>query len=157
MNYFLLNILLALAWAALVGNFAPVTLLAGYLFGYLALWMMQFILPESHYFGKVWQIIRFALYFLWELLKSNLLMAYYVVAPLSKMKPGIIAVPLDITTDAQITLLANMITLTPGTLSVDVSTDRTVIYVHSVYVTNPDQFRNDIKNGFEKAILEVTQ
>jgi multicomponent Na+:H+ antiporter subunit E len=119
--------------------------------------MMQFILPESHYFGKVWQIIRFALYFLWELLKSNLLMAYYVVAPLSKMKPGIIAVPLDITTDAQITLLANMITLTPGTLSVDVSTDRTVIYVHSVYVTNPDQFRNDIKNGFEKAILEVTQ
>jgi multicomponent Na+:H+ antiporter subunit E len=157
MKYFLLNIILALAWAALVGSFSPINLLAGFVFGYIALWFMQFVLSESRYFGKVWQVISFVLYFLWELLKSNLKMAYYVIAPLPKMKPGVIAIPLDITTDIQITLLANMITLTPGTLSLDVSTDRTVIYVHSVYVTNPAEFRDSIKSGFEKAILEVTQ
>jgi multicomponent Na+:H+ antiporter subunit E len=54
-------------------------------------------------------------------------------------------------------MLANMITLTPGTLSLEVSTDRQVLYVHNVHVTDPDAFRQEIKEGFERQVLEVTR
>lgn len=156
MIYFLLNVLLALAWAALTGKMSPENLVAGFIFGYAALWIMQFVMQSSSYFGKVPQVIWFVPYFLWELVKANVRMAYHVLMPLDTLKPGVIGIPLDITTDAQITMLANMITLTPGTLSLDVSTDRRVLYVHSFVVDNPEAFRQEIKSGFERKVLEVT-
>jgi multicomponent Na+:H+ antiporter subunit E len=156
MKYFLLNVLLALAWAALTGDFSLINFVAGFIFGYITLWVMQFVMKSSSYFTKMPEIITFVGHFLVELVKANLRMAYHVLAPLDKMKPGVIGIPLDITTDAQITMLANMITLTPGTLSLDVSTDRKVIYVHNVYVTSPEEFRREIKEGFERKVLEVT-
>jgi len=64
-------------------------------------------------------------------------------------------VPLTIKSDLGITFLANMISLTPGTLSLDVSNDKKVLYVHSMYITDRDEFINGIKNGFEKRILEI--
>ncbi|MCG3212054.1 MAG: Na(+)/H(+) antiporter subunit E [Anaerolineae bacterium] len=157
MIFFLLNVLLALAWAALVGDFTPMNLLAGFIFGYAALWIMQFVMQSSNYFGKFLQIALFVPYFLWELVKANVRMAYHVLMPLNKLRPGVIGIPLDITTDAQITMLANMITLTPGTLSLDVSTDRRVLYVHNFVVDDPEAFRQEIKNGFERKVLEVTR
>jgi multicomponent Na+:H+ antiporter subunit E len=66
-----------------------------------------------------------------------------------------VAVPLDARTDAEIVLLANLITLTPGTLSLDLSDDRTVLYVHAMYLTDPDELRREIKEGFERRVLEV--
>jgi multicomponent Na+:H+ antiporter subunit E len=73
------------------------------------------------------------------------------------MRPGIIAIPLDARTDLEITLLANLITLTPGTLSLDVSADRRVLYVHVMYIDNDDieAVRRSIKDGFERRVLEV--
>jgi multicomponent Na+:H+ antiporter subunit E len=156
MKYFLLNVLLALAWTALTGDFSLINFIAGFIFGYVALWVMRFVMKSSSYFTKMPQIVTFTGHFFVELIKANLRMAYHVLAPADKMRPGIIGIPLDITTDAQITLLANMITLTPGTLSLEVSTDRTVIYVHNVYVTSPEEFRREIKEGFERKVLEVT-
>ena len=157
MNPFLINILLALIWAALLGDFSIINLLFGFAIGYIALWLMKSVMGTfSSYSVKVWQVINFTVYYSWELIKANVRMAYSVLAPNNKMKPGIIAIPLDITSDFQITLLANMITLTPGTLSLDVSTDRRVLYVHSIYVTDPDDFRREIKEGFERKVLEVT-
>ena len=157
MKPFLINVLLALVWAALLGDFSVVNLLFGFALGYVALWFMQPIMGSSSYSLKVWHVINFTVYYSWELIKANVRMAYSVLAPNNKMRPGIIAIPLDITSDFQITLLANMITLTPGTLSLDVSTDRRVLYVHSIYVTNPEEFRREIKEGFERKVLEVTQ
>jgi multicomponent Na+:H+ antiporter subunit E len=81
--------------------------------------------------------------------------AYEVVTPHYTMNPGIVAVPLDATSDAEITLLANLITLTPGTLSVDVSSDRKVLYVHVMFVTDADLFRRQVKEGFERRVMEI--
>ena len=156
MRYFLLNILLALAWAALTGDFSPINLLGGFVFGYAGLWVMQFVMKSSSYFVKIPQVILFILYYTTELVKANVRMAYHVLAPADKMHPGIIGIPLDITSDVQITLLANMITLTPGTLTLDVSTDRKVLYVHSIQVTSAEDFIDEIKSGFERKVLEVT-
>jgi multicomponent Na+:H+ antiporter subunit E len=71
------------------------------------------------------------------------------------MTPGIVRVPLDVKTDFEITLLANLISLTPGTLSLDVSEDRKVLYVHTMYVGDKDKFIEGIKSGFERRLLKL--
>lgn len=157
MRFLLLNILLSLAWGALTGDFSPQNLLAGFIFGLVALWVMRFVMKSSGYFSRMPKVLLFVPYFLWELVKANLRMAYHVLMPLRLMRPGVIGIPLDITSDTQITLLANMITLTPGTLSLEVSTDRRVLYVHSIIVDDPEAFRRSIKEGFERKILEVSE
>lgn len=157
MHIFLWNLMLAFAWLALTGQFNPVNFVAGFTLAYLVLWLARPVLKSSNYFLKIPQIVSFTLFFLWQLVLSNLRVAYEVVTPPHSMRPGIVAVPLDVKTEAAITLLANLITLTPGTLSLDVSADRRVLYVHSMYVDNVEQFRREIKEGFERRVLEVFQ
>lgn len=156
MSVFLLNIMLAIAWAALLGEFTGTNIIAGFVFGYLMLWVMQFVFAgSSSYFVKVRQVITFVILFLRELIKANLRVAYSVLAPNSQMRPGIVALPLDVKTDAEITMLANLITLTPGTLSLDVADDRSVLYVHGMHVYDLDEFRRDIKDVLERIVGEV--
>ena len=95
------------------------------------------------------------LLFLRELIVSALKVAWLVVQPRLNIRPAIIAYPLTVTTDLQITLLANMITLTPGTLSVDVSADRKTLYVHAIDMESKEDLIGSIAAGFERKILEV--
>lgn len=95
------------------------------------------------------------LFFIKELVLSALRVAWLVVQPKLRLRPAIIAYPLTVTTDAQITLLSNMITLTPGTLSVDVSADRRTLYIHAIDVSDREALVGDIAAGFETRVLEV--
>jgi multicomponent Na+:H+ antiporter subunit E len=70
-----------------------------------------------------------------------------------RARPGIVAIPLDVEGDAAIVLLANLITLTPGAFSLDVSGDRRVLFIHTLYAD--DAFRREIKEGFERRVIEV--
>ncbi len=151
----LLNVLLALAWVALTGEFSPANFVVGFLFGYAALWMTQHMVGQTSYFRKIRTVIRFACFFMWEVVKANMKVAYDVLSPRQRITPGIIAIPLEAKTDAEITFLANLITLTPGTLSLDVSEDRRVLYIHAMYVENADQFRQEIKDGLERRLLDM--
>lgn len=155
MNLFLWNILLALAWASLTGSFTLLNLGAGFALSYIILLFAQHAVGSSAYFVKVRLGVSFVLFLLGELVVSNLRVAYEVITPGHSMQPGVIAVPLDATTDAEITLLANLITLTPGTLSLDVSDDRKVLYVHAMYAGDPEALRREIKDGFERRVLEM--
>lgn len=155
MNFFLINIILMLAWAMVNGEITPENLLAGFVLGYLMLALTQRALGTGGYTSRAVAVIAFAGYFLWELLKSNVRVAIEVLTPGNDMKPGIVAVPLTCQRDLEIILLANLITLTPGTLSIDVSDDKKVLYVHSMYIDDVEEFRESIKNGFEKRILEL--
>lgn len=94
-------------------------------------------------------------YFVWELVLSNLRVAYDIVSPRHRLTPGVVGVKLDARTDLEITLLANLITLTPGTMSLDVSPDRRVLYIHSMHVGDRDAFERSIKDGFERRVLKV--
>lgn len=155
MTLFLWNILLAFAWAALTGSFSLVNLGAGFALSFGILWFAQHAISPSPYFTKVGQGIRFILFFLRELVVANLRIAYDVATPRLHINPAIVAIPLDVETDVEITLLANLITLTPGTLSMDISADRKVLYVHAMYVDDPEALRDEIKNGFERRVLEM--
>lgn len=155
MNGLLLNIVLALLWMALSGEFTAQSLLLGGVLSFVVLLLTQRIIGAPAYARKVLQVISLILYFIWELLLANLRVAYDVLTPGFHMKPGVVAVPLDVRTDAEITLLANLITLTPGTLSLDVSADRSVLYLHALFIDSPDEVRRQIKQGFERRVLEV--
>lgn len=155
MTTFLLNILLALAWVALTGQFTASNLAIGFGLGYLILWLTRRSDERPVYFHKFWLAIRFAGFFLTDLLLANLRMAYYVLKPRYDMRPGVVAVPLELTSDLQITLLANLLTLTPGTLSLDISDDRSELYVHAIHIESVETFQAEIKNGFERRIKEL--
>jgi len=90
-----------------------------------------------------------------EFVMSALKVAWLVVQPKMHIRPAIIAHPLTVTSDAQITLLANMITLTPGTLSIDVSDDRKTLYVHAIDMESKEALISDIAAGFETKVLQV--
>ena len=151
------NIFLALAWAALQGEFSLATLLTGHILGYLILLSLVKggVLPPSPYVGKVSRAVALGGFFLWELVRANLRLALDVATPSFQMKPGIVAIPLDATRDGEVLLLAMMINLTPGSVALDVSDDRTVMYVHVMYMESPDAARAEIKNGFERRIMEL--
>jgi len=151
------NLLLALAWAALQGQFSLGTLLAGFALGYLVLLALVRggVLRPSPYVGKVHRIVGLAAFFLWELVRANFRLAHDVATPEWHMKPGIIAVPLDATRDAEILLLTMLINLTPGSVALDVSPDRKTLYVHGMYMTSPEAAVAEIKNGFERRVLGV--
>lgn len=155
MKLFVSNILLALTWTMLMGTFSPENFLGGFLLGYMLLYLTRFGMGETKYFSKVWQAFSFLAFFLKELVLSNLRVAYDVITPSYNMRPAVLAIPLDVKTPIEITLLANLITLTPGTLSLDISDDRKVLYVHAMFVRDPQEVRDSIKNGFERRVIEL--
>jgi multicomponent Na+:H+ antiporter subunit E len=155
MNALLWNLILALAWVAATGVFSFENLFVGFLLGFLALFVSRRVGGSPRYFYKIRQVINLLGFFLWELLLANLRVAYDVLTPRHHMRPGVIAVPLDAKTDNEITMLSNLLTLTPGSLSLDVSADRKVLYIHAMYIDDAEEVRRKIKDGFERRILEV--
>ena len=155
MKILLWNLLLALLWEAMTGRTDAANLLLGFALGYVVLWWLRPLLGPTRYFRKLPESIRFTFFFLRELIRSNLRVAWDVISPKSQRKPGIVAIPLDARSDIEITFLANLITLTPGTLSLDVSDDRSVLYVHGMFVEDAQLMREQIKNGFERRVLEL--
>lgn len=152
-----LNLFLALSWAAVTGSFTFVNLLLGFVLGYVVLVFTQRSYGYRDYFLRSVRTVGFILFFLKELVKSNLQVAVEALRPRYRMTPGVIAIPLDARSDEEITLIANLITLTPGTLSLDVSSDRRTLYIHSLYVKDPDTTRREIKETLERRLLKVTR
>lgn len=97
--------------------------------------------------------VSFILFFLKELWISNFRVARDVMRKNPRFNPAFVAVPLDIKSEFGIMILANTITLTPGTLSVDVSADKSILYLHTMYMdTDKETFCRDIKAQFESRV-----
>jgi len=99
--------------------------------------------------------IKFLYVLIKEIIKANIMVARIVLQPKIDIKPGIIAVPIDSKTDLGITAIANTITLTPGTLTIDVSDDKSILYVHAIDATDPEGVAQSIKDDLEKYTMEA--
>ncbi len=152
---FFINVMLAIAWALVTGSFSEVNLAFGFVLGAAALWLIREQVGATGYFQRSWRVASLAALFLYELMMSAIKVMLLVIRPRLDVKPGIIAYPLKVDRDFEITLLANLITLTPGTLSVDVSHDRRFLYVHALDCADPEAIKRDIANGFERKIMEA--
>lgn len=151
----LVNIGMAVLWMSLQGEFNSGHFISGFVVGYLVLLICRPALPESSYTRKVWQVANLVVYLLWHILLANVQIALRVLSPRLNIQPAMIAVPLRARSDLEITLLANLITLTPGTLSVDLSANRSTLYVHAMDLRDPRQFKRSIREGLERRVLEV--
>jgi multicomponent Na+:H+ antiporter subunit E len=150
-----MNLLLTFVWIALSGSFTFSNIFFGFTLSFFILWVISLKAKNRKYYKILPRFISFIFFFLYELIKANIQVAIDVITPKFFMKPGIVKLPLEAKSDLEITLLANLISLTPGTLSLDVSTDRKVLYVHVMYLGDKEKFIKSIKNGFEKKILAL--
>lgn len=157
-NTFTLNIALAVAWAALTGNITLFGLATGFIFGSAALYVTRPLFPGSQgYFRKTGKWIKLIVLFLYELFASSVQVVWDVLTPQHKSRPGIISVPLDVQGEMQILLVTNLISLTPGTLSLDVTEDQKTLYIHAMFADDPDAIRKQIKEGMEKWVIEAME
>jgi multicomponent Na+:H+ antiporter subunit E len=157
MNLLLLVLVLALGWTALTGSITAANLLLGAVLASAAVFLLRRSYASPVVLRKMRQSLALFLLFLRELLVSAVRVAMVVLSPKLRqtLRPAIVAFPLSVKSDAEITLLANLVTLTPGTLSVDVSDDRSVLYVHVLTMDTREAVIADIAGGFEARIRKL--
>jgi len=145
MNNLATNMIFAATWAILFGEFTWLTMLSGFVVGYFTLWLLQPLMgTQSSYFKRVWYWIKLVVMFHYELMMSSIEVLWDIVTPTHRANPAFIDVPLDVKTDAGIFLVTNLITLTPGTLSIDVSPDRKTLTIHAMFVEDPQTVCDEI-------------
>ena len=152
----LANLLLAMTWAALQGELSLGNLIVGYGLGYLVLSALaRGGVLSSNYQNKVRAVLSLASFLFRAFIIANVRMAIDVFRSTSQLAPGIVRVPLDVRSDYEILMLVTMINLTPGTIAVDVASDRSALFLHVMHVTSPDEVRAEIKGSFERRVLEI--
>lgn len=154
MNLALLTIALALGWCAATNSFSLLNLLFGAALAGITLYFVRDRMNGTGFWVRSIRVLALIWLFIKELTLSAVRVSVLVLRPdmNEQLDPAIIEFPLHLHTDAEITLLANLITLTPGTLSVDVSEDKTILYVHALRVTDRQALIDEIHNGFERAV-----
>lgn len=157
MKTFTYNIFLTFIWFTLTMELTPANFVFGFVVSFFILWIVFRNDKNNRYFKLLPNFIAFLAMFIKEVIYGSLKIGYEIIIPKHTMNPGIIAIPLDAKTNTEITLLANTITLTPGTTSLAVSEDKSTLYVYCVYLDKNDKEKTirDIKNGLEKKLMKV--
>ncbi|WP_223640971.1 Na+/H+ antiporter subunit E [Planococcus sp. 4-30] len=156
---FLLNITIALLWTLLMDEdaFYLTTFLSGYLIGIGILFLMHRFFGTKFYLLRVYSTIKLLLIFVSELFLSSLLIMKQILSPKLNIKPGIFTYEHSMEGDYELTTLALLLTLTPGSVVMEVSSDGKIFYIHAMDVeSSRDSVLKSIK-VFEKAIMEVTR
>lgn len=104
---------------------------------------------------KPFLALRYFLLVLMDIVIANMQVAVLILGPLKRMQPGFVAVPLDITQKLPITLLASTVSLTPGTVSCDVSEDHCWLYIHALNLVDEQELIDSIKTRYEKPLKEI--
>lgn len=155
MNPGALTLVLAIGWAAATGNFTLSNLLLGALVGGFCLFLIRGQIGGARFWSKGLRVISLAWLFAQELILSAVRVGLLVLRPRMKPRPMMLAFPLTVTSDIEIALLANLVTLTPGTLSVDVSMDRRFLLIHAIDVDDKEALIRSIREGLEARVLEA--
>jgi multicomponent K+:H+ antiporter subunit E len=151
----LLTPILALVWLLLNNTWALGHVLLGLLLGWaiprftLAYW------PDQVRIYRPFSLLRFAGVFLFDVLVANVAVARLVLAGPKALNPLFVWVPLDLTHELGLSLLANTICLTPGTVSARLSSDQRYLLVHALDCTDPDGLIRTIKARFEAPLMEI--
>lgn len=154
-KHFLMNLLLSFIWVALTGSLYYSNFLFGFLIGFFILWIMNRQENDQRYFNRIPKTIGFIFYFLYDIIVANVQVAYDVITPKYFFTPGIICYPMDATSDMEINLLSTIISMSPGTLVLDISEDKKSLYIHVMYLKDKETFIAQMKNGFERKLLEI--
>lgn len=152
---FLMNLALAFIWIMLTGSMYYSNFIFGFLLGFAILWIMNRNEQDQRYFYRVPKTLQFILFFLWEMIVANVQVAYDVITPRFFIQPAIVKYQMDARTDVEINLLSTLISLTPGTLILDVSRDKKTLYIHVMYMKDREKFVQSLKKNIELKLLEI--
>lgn len=153
----LINLIIAVTWAFLQNSFTASHFFFGYVVGIFILFILRKFLIFDFYMDRFWALVKLLFLFVVELVKSNIDVIKIILSPKLKNKTGIIAVETRLDSKLEITLLAGLISLTPGTISMDFSDNGKTIYIHSLDIPDKEKMIEQIHNTFERAIMEVTK
>lgn len=146
MSYFAFNLLLAIFWMFMTGNFSILGFLVGFVIGFVGLAFSRHVLGSGRYIRNVFGLFHLLIVFAFELVVANLHLARDILRPVPLFQPGFLSFDVRDLPPLETVLLGNMISLTPGTLTVDASEDGYTLYVHTVYAQDPEKARR----GFRK-------
>lgn len=153
----LLNVFLAVCWMFLTNSLSTAGFITGFIAGLAALFFFRRFFSQPFYIWKIWSVIKLMLIFIKELYLANVSVLKTIMSPKMNIRPGIFAFKTELTEDWEITPLSLLITLTPGTLVMDISDDRSILYIHAMDIEDAEKAIHDIRVSFEKAIQEVSR
>lgn len=151
----LMSAALAALWLLLANSLSALNVLGALLLAVLLPFAMRPFWPEQPRVRRPLAILRLALVVLWDILHANLNVARLVLGPLARLRPAFVKVPLTLRDPLAVTILANIITLTPGTLTVDVSRDRRYLLIHGLDVADDRALVAEIKARYEAPLREI--
>lgn len=152
----LLTLILTIVWILLQNEISAGMMVFGFILGIIIPWGTSVWWPDTPKSFRVGKMAVYSLVVIWDIIVANIEVAWIVLTvPTSKLKPAWIVVPLELREPEAITLLAGTITLTPGTVSADLSSDGRSLLVHVLHTDDPDAIRDDILTRYEARLLEI--
>ncbi|UWQ77703.1 Na+/H+ antiporter subunit E [Leisingera sp. S132] len=151
-----LTLLLTLTWLLMVNRWSLNSLVFGFMLGVVIPFVTQPFWPNRPNLRRPLKIAEYILVVLLDIVQANIIVARIVLfKPNADRRPNWITIPLDLKTPEAITALAGTITMTPGTLSADVSDEGHALLVHCLDAPNPDAVRDEIKQRYERRLMEI--
>jgi len=138
-------------------NWSVLTFFSGYLFGLLVLFILRRFFPSKFYLATILAILRLFIVFIHELFTSSIAVVRHVVRPRINISPGIFTMDTELEGDLEITLLALLLCLTPGSVVVEVSPNSKTFYIHGLDIPESRDSVYRSKKRFEEAIKKVTR
>jgi multicomponent K+:H+ antiporter subunit E len=152
----LLTLLLAVVWTLLQNEFSAGMAVFGLILGVVIPWGTSIWWPDTPKGFRIGKMITYSILVVWDIIVANIQVAWIVLSvPNSKLKPAWIVVPLELRQPEAITVLAGTITLTPGTVSADLSSEGHSLLVHVLHTDDPDAVRDDIMDRYQRRLLEI--
>ncbi len=152
----LLTLLLAVVWTLLQNDVSAGMVVFGLILGVIIPRITAAWWPDSPQGFRVGRMIAYIALVIWDIMVANVEVAWIVLTrPNSKLRPTWVVVPLDLRQPEAITVLAGTITLTPGTVSTDLSSDGHSLLVHTLDTDDPDAVRDEIKQRYERRLKEI--
>jgi multicomponent K+:H+ antiporter subunit E len=151
----MLSLAVAVVWLLLANSVAPAHVLLAALLGVAIPRLTAGLFPERLRSIRLGMALRLFLPFLWDIVVANVAMARIILAPELRVKPSFLALPLSLTNPYAIAVLAGMITMTPGTVSVDLSPDGRTLWIHALNVEDPEGAVAEIKRRYEQPLREL--
>jgi len=112
-------------------------------------------MPLARWPLRIVHAVGLAAFFAWALIIANIRVAMDVLRPHTSIRPAVVAIPLDVTSDAEILLLSMLINITPGSVTIDLAEDRRTLYVHVMHMVSAETSRQEIKDGFERRVKRL--
>jgi multicomponent K+:H+ antiporter subunit E len=150
-----LSVVILLLWAALNNAVSPGTLLLGAALGLALPLLTRRFWPDAPRLRRPGVALRLAARVASDIVVANLGVARRVLGPLSRLQPAFVEVPLDLADPFVATILASIVSLTPGTVSIDVDRTRRVLSLHALDAPDPQALAAGIKARYEAPLKEV--